>query len=327
MTNLFIRKLRSLCILSLGALALSAWAGDEYPDRPITLVVPFSPGGSTDVQGRLVAKGLADKLGKPVIVENRAGAAGAIGTKFVAQSKADGYTLLFASISSLVTEPVLNDKIEVGFDPLRDFTPVSIVTDMPFLLVVDCNKGAKSVKDLVAEVKANPGKFHYSSWGYGSVGNLLAEMFKLSTSTDIQHVPYKGEINALTGLLAGEVEMMFVTSVNMPQINAKRICPLAVTGTSRLPILPEIPTFDELGVKGMELQIWFGVVAPAKTPAGVADKLQKGITETIKTQEFIKAAGNLGVTVVGSSSAAFGDRIRADQQNITALSKKVKIKE
>lgn len=308
-----------LCACAFGATA------QDYPNKTVSLVVPFSPGGSTDVQARLIAKGLTDRLGKPVIVENKAGAAGAIGTKYVAQSPADGYSLLFASISSLVTEPVLNDK--AGFDPLRDFTPVSIVTDMPFLLVTECVKGAKSMKDLVAQAKAKPGALHYSSWGYGSAGNLLAEMFKLATGTDVQHVPYKGEANALTGLLGGEVEMMFVTPVNMPHIQNKKICPLAVTGTTRLQVLPDVPTFAELGVKNMEFMIWFGVVAPAKTPPEVVSRLQREVAEVTKTPEFVKAAGTMGVSVVGSSASTFSERIRSDQQNITALSKKAKIKE
>jgi len=322
MSNSLTKRLRPLFALAVAALAFAASA-EDYPSRSITLVVPFSAGGSTDVQARLVAKGLADQLGKAVIVQNKAGAAGAIGTRFVAQSPADGYTLLFASISSLVTEPILDDQ--AGFDPLRDFTPISIVTDMPFLLVVGCNKGPKSVDDLMAQAKANPGKLNYSSWGYGSVGNLLAEMFKFSTSTNIEHIPYKGEINALTGVLTGDADMMFVTSVNMPHIKAKEICPLAVTGTSRLPILPEVKTFDELGVKGMELQIWFGVVAPAKTPPDVVAKLQRAVIQVTKTQEFVKAAGDLGVSVIGSSTPVFSDRIRSDQQLIIGLSKKAKI--
>jgi len=308
------------------ALALAfGVSAQDYPVKPITLVVPFPPGGSTDVQARLVARGLSERLGKAVVVDNKPGAAGAIGTRFVAGADADGYTLLFASISSLVTEPVLNDK--AGFDPLRDFAPVSIVTDMPFLLVVECTKGARSMAELIAQARAKPGALNYSSWGYGSAGNLLAEMFKLNTKLAIEHIPYKGEAPAVIGLMGGEVSMMFVTPVNMPHITGKKICPLGVTGSARLPALPEVPTFEELGIKGMEFQIWFGVVAPAKTPQAIVDRLQREVAAVASNAEFGKATTTMGVTNVGSSAAIFGRRIRADQAAISNLAKNAKIKE
>jgi len=318
------RGLRRLLALSLGLLALAASAQD-YPTRPITLIVPFPPGGSTDVQARLVAKGLGDRLGKPVVVDNKPGAAGAIGTRMAAASEADGYTLLFASISSLVTEPVLNEK--AGFDPLRDFAPVSIVTDMPFLLVVECTKGAKSINELLTQAREKPGSLNYSSWGYGSAGNLLAEMFKLSTRLDIEHIPYKGEAPAVVGLMSGEVSMMFVTPVNMPHITGKKICPLAVTGAQRMEKLPEVPTFAELGIENMEFQIWFGVVAPAKTPAAVIDTLQREMAAVAATPDFARSTSALGVSNVGSSAVDFVRRIRADQALIGNLAKNAKIKE
>lgn len=307
------------------AFTASVAGAQTYPSRPITLVVPFSSGGSTDVQARLVAKGLQERLGQAVVVENKPGAAGAIGTRFVATSEADGHTLLFASISSLVTEPVLNDK--AGFDPLRDFAPVSIVTDMPFLLVVDCNRGAKTLNALMEAARAKPGKLNYSSWGYGSAGNLLAEMFKLNTKLSVEHIPYKGEAPAVLGLMTGEVDMMFVTPVNMPHINSKRLCPLAVTGVSRLPVLPEVPTFSEAGIKNMEFQIWFGVVAPAKTPKAVLERLQREVAAVTASPEFGRAAAAQGVQSVGSDTGTFGQRIRADQALISELSKTSKIKE
>lgn len=320
----FLSRIRSALVLPL-ALAASALCAQDYPNRAVTLVVPFPPGGSTDVQGRLVAKGLGDRLGKPVVVENKPGAAGAIGARLVKAADADGYTLLFASISSLVTEPVLNDK--VGFDPLQDFVPISIVTDMPFLLVVDCQRGPHTLKDLMEAAQAKPGSLNYSSWGYGSAGNLLAEMFKLNTKLNITHIPYKGEAPAMMGLMSGEVNMMFVTPVNMPHINSKKLCPLAVTGNTRLPALPQVPTFEEVGIQGMEFQIWFGVVAPAKTPAAVIDKLQRDVAAVASSPEFAQAAAKMGVMNVGSTADAFAKRIRADQASISNLAKNAKIKE
>jgi len=317
-------RIRSALALGL-ALTTAAISAQEYPVRPVTLVVPFPPGGSTDVQARLVAKGLAERLGKAVVVDNKPGAAGAIGTRLVKAADPDGYTLLFASISSLVTEPVLNEK--VGFDPLKDFAPISIVTDMPFLLVVDCQRGIKSVKELIAAAEARPGALNYSSWGYGSVGNLLAEMFKLNTKVNVTHIPYKGEAPAVMALISGEVNMMFVTPVNMPHITSKKLCPLAVTGTSRLASLPSVPSFEEAGIKGMEFQIWFGVVAPAKTPAPILERIQRDVAAVASNPEFGQATASMGVVNVGSNAEALRQRIRADQMLIGNLAKNAKIKE
>ncbi|MGB6106127.1 MAG: tripartite tricarboxylate transporter substrate binding protein [Pusillimonas sp.] len=305
--------------VAVALLTLSGLAAAAYPDRPVTLVVPFPPGGSTDVQARLVAKGLAQELGQPFVVENKAGAAGAIGARHVAQATADGYTLLFGSTSSLVTEPVLNKG--VGFDPLRDFVPVSLVSDLPFLLVVECSSKEKSVDDLIKMAKENPGKLNYSSWGYGSAGNMLAEMFKKSADINVTHVPYKGEAPAVMGLLGKEVDMMFVTPVNIPHITGGKMCPLAITGEQRLSVLPDVPTFKEVGRSDMNLPMWFGVVAPANTPAASVDRLQQALANITKSAEFTKAAEPLGIVGIGSSAEQFEDRIKETIDAVTDLSK------
>ena len=313
------RQLRFRSLIATVCLALSGGAYAAYPERAVTLVVPFPPGGSTDVQARIVAKVLGEELGQSIVVENRAGAAGAIGARSVARAAPDGYNLLFASISSLVTEPILNKS--AGFDPLKDFTPVSIVSDIPFLLVVECSSKAKSVADLVKMAKAAPGKLNYSSWGYGSSGNLLAEMFKNSSKTEIAHIPYKGEAPAGVALMAKEVDMMFVTPVNMPHIQAGKMCPLAVTGTQRLDVLPNVPTFAEIGQSDMNLQIWFGVVAPAGTPAGVTQRLEQALQKVTKHPEFQKSAKPMGIVGIGSTAGAFEQRIKDDVKSIGELSK------
>lgn len=324
-SSLTLHAVQAAAAVLFGLWALPAAFAADYPEKPITLIVPFPPGGSTDVQARLVAKGLSEKLGKTVVVDNRAGAAGAIGTKLVAGAPADGYTLLFASISSLVTEPVLNDK--VGFDPLRDFVPISIVSDLPFLLVVECSSPVKSVADLVSQAQSQPGKLNYSSWGYGSAGNLLGEMFKQATKVDLAHIPYKGESPAVMGLLGKEVSMMFVTPVNMPHITGGKMCPLAVTGSKRLEVLPNTPTFTEAGFPAVDLPIWFGVVAPAKTPQDIVTLLQKELAVVVQSAEFTRAAKPLGVVGIGSDQKAFVRRIQSDMASITKLSKSAKLRE
>ena len=317
------RHLRYLVAVSVSVMAIAASAAD-YPSRPITLIVPFSPGGSTDVQARLVAKELSKKLGQPVVVDNKPGAGSAIGTRMVAAAEGDGYTLLFASISQ-VTGPIVDEN--AGYDLLHDFAPVSIVTDMPFLMVVNCNTGAKSAGDLIAQAKAKPGAFNYSSWGYGSVGNVLGEMFKHSTNLDLAHIPYKGEAPAIVALMTGEASVTFLTPVGMPYITSKQLCPLAVTAPQRIAKLPNVPTFNELGIKNMDLQIWFGVVAPIKTPPAVVDRLQRAVKEVVADPEFVQAIDAMGVTGVGSTPSEFSQRIRADQTLIGTIAKTAKLKE
>lgn len=315
---------QSILALTLGTLALAASAQD-YPTKPITLVVPFPPGGSTDVQARLVARGLQAQLKTPVIVDNKAGASGAIGTRFVAKAEADGYTLLFGSTSSLAAEPVLNDQ--AGFDPAKDFAMVSLATDLPWLLVVECRNGPKTVAQLVEAARAKPDALNYSSVGYGSASNLVGEMFKQSSGIKALHVPYKGEAPAITGLIGGEVQFTFVSPVAMPHITGKRICPLAVTGSSRLPLLPDVQTFDEAGVKNMNFNVWYGIVAPAKTPKAVLEKLERAAMNVVKTPEFTKSVSTLGVTGVGSTGADFLKRLQSDQATVRALSKVARLKE
>jgi tripartite-type tricarboxylate transporter receptor subunit TctC len=319
------RARAALLALVTCALTSQGLLAADYPAKPVSIVVPFPPGGSTDVQARMVARGLSEQFGKSVIIDNRPGAAGAIGARFVAGAEPDGHTLLFGSTSSLVTEPILNSK--AGFDPLRDFSLITVVTDMPFLLVVSCNSPVKTVAELIASARAKPGGLNYSSWGYGSVGNVMAEMFNLATKIDVMHVPYKGEAPAIMGLLGGETSMMFVTPVNMPFVQSGKICPLAVTAKERLAVLPNVATFTQIGIDGMELPMWFGLVAPAKTPADIVSRVQKETAIFLATPEFARSAANLGLNVVGSSPEEFALRIKSDTAAVSALAKVKKLKE
>ena len=297
---------------------------DNYPSRPITIVVPFSPGGSTDIQARLVAKGLSERVGQPVIVENRPGAGGSIGAKAVAGAGADGYTLLFASTSSLVSEPVLRSGGNI--DVLKDFASVTQITDMPFAFVVSSKSRHTTLASIIEEGKKQPSALTYASWGSGSAGHLLGEMFKQTTKTDSLHVPYKGEALGIADMIGGQITMMFFTPFNMSHITNGSVRPLAVTGAKRMAPLPNVPTFVELGYGGISLPMWFGFVAPAKTPVVVISYLNKEINHSLSSTQFVQAARTMGVTIVGSTPAQFTERIQTDAKLVADLARTANIK-
>ena len=308
----------------IGVTAHASAAATDYPTKPVTIIVPFPPGGSTDIQARLAAKGLAERLGNPVVVDNRPGAGGSIGTKLAASAAPDGHTMLFASTSSLVSEPVLRAKEKI--DVLRDFVPITQITDMPFLFVVSVSAPSKTLADVVAQARKRPGQATYASWGKGSVGHILGEMFKISTKTEALHVPYKGEVLGVTDVIGGQISMMFVTPVNMPHIRSGKLRALAVTGDKRLSVLPDVPTFVESGFKGIELPMWFGFVTPVKTPANIVARLQDEVKRVLGSPDFVRSAQSLGVTVIGSSSTQFGRHIRTTAALVENLAKVANLK-
>jgi len=292
--------------------------------KPLTIVVPFPPGGSTDVQARLVAKGLGELHGRTVIIDNRPGAGGSIGAKYAAAAAPDGSTILFASTSSLVSEPVLRAKDNINV--LRDFAPITQITDMPFLFVVAASSRFKNLGDFVTQVRARPGDTTYASWGKGSVGHILGEMFKLSTKTQGLHVPYKGEAPGINDVVGGQVLMMFVTSVHTPHVQGGRLRALAVTGAKRLPVLPEVPTFIESGYKGIDLPMWFGFVTPVKTPSEVIPRMQAEVAQVLATPEFNRAVAPMALNVIGNSPADFTQRIRTDAALVANIAKQANLK-
>lgn len=321
-------------IASVGFAALMATTGSvlvaseasaaDARAKPLTIVVPFPPGGSTDVQARLVARGLGDLHGRTVVVDNRPGAGGSIGAKYAASAAPDGSTILFASTSSLVSEPVLRAKDNI--DVLRDFAPITQITDMPFLFVVAASSRFKSLSEFVTQIRARPGDVTYASWGKGSVGHILGEMFKLSTKSQGLHVPYKGEAPGINDVVGGQILMMFVTSVHTPHVQGGRLRALAVTGAKRLPVLPEIPTFIESGYKGIDLPMWFGFVTPIKTPAEVIPRLQAEVAQVLATPEFSRAVAPMALNVIGNSPAEFTHRIRTDAALVANISKTANLK-
>ena len=319
---------RGICLIAIFWASVathhSVATADNYPTKPITIVVPFAPGGSTDIQARLVAKGLSERVGQPVIVENRPGAGGSIGAKAVASASADGYTLLFASTSSLVSEPVLRSGGNI--DVLKDFAPVTQITDMPFVFVVSSKSRHAALDSIITEGKKQPSALTYASWGSGSAGHLLGEMFKQTTKTDSLHVPYKGEALGIADIIGGQITMMFFTPVNMAHIKSGSVRPLAVTGVKRMSELPNTPTFIELGYDGISLPMWFGFVTPVKTSATVIKYLNKEINHSLSSPQFVQAAKTMGITVVGSSPTQFTERILTDAKLVADLARIANIK-
>lgn len=301
-----------------------ATAEDLYPNRPVTIIVPFAAGGSTDIQARLVAKSLQTITGQPFLVENKAGAAGSIGARAAASAKADGYTLLFGTTST-ASETVLNKN--AGFDIRTDFAPISMISNVPFMMVVSCSSGIKTTGDLIKLAKENPGKLNYASWGYGSTGNIISEMFKLATKTELTHVPYKGESPAALSVLTGETDVAFLSPVQLPQVKAGKLCPIAITGGKRMSALPEVPTIEEAGVAAVHMPMWSGVMAPAKTPTDVVARLSQALEKALKSEELLKTANGMSIEIIGGSPKAFRDQINGDIQTVKELSQKTRLKE
>ena len=296
-------------LLALAALAAPAAAADDYPSRAIRLIIPFPPGGSNDVVGRIVANQLGQKLGKQVFVDNRAGAGGIVGSDLAAKATPDGYTLLVVSIAHAV-DPWLYKE---PFDPMKDFVPVSIIATGTNVLTVNPAVPAHSVKELLALAKERPGVLNYASAGIGSFQHLSGELFKLTAEVDIQHVPYKGGGPAMLAVIAGEAQVMFSSIVQtVPSIQSGALRALATGGAEKSPILPDLPTIADAGVPGYVATNWWGIVAPAGTPQPIVDKLHDAVAELLNSAETKKYLDNEGAAPVRMSSAEFGKFVEAE---------------
>ena len=308
------------CLLAAGAMIADARAAD-YPTHPIKLVVPYSAGGPTDLLGRLVADFLSKDLKQTVIVENKAGAQGAIGAEMVARAEPDGYTLFTAAASIIVLNPLLYKKL--AYDPAKDFRMLALVTDLPVVMEVNPSVPAKTVAEFVAYAKQNPGKLNFGSAGTGGTIHLAGEMFKQITGIEMTHVPYKGAGPALADLLGGNIQVMFDTlSTALPPVRSGSLRALGVSSDQRSPDLPDVPTIAESGYPDYRVSVWYGIAAPAKLPDDVAAKLTASLDRALNDDAFRAQLEKIGFPVFRPrSAAAIKEFIDADRARWSAVIK------
>ena len=288
---------RALLLAALLAAAAPAGA-QPWPARPVHLIVPYAAGGPVDLSARLLAPRLQQALGQPVIVENKPGAGGNIGADFVAKSPSDGHALVMGAIATHAINPALYPSLP--YDPLRDFRHIALVVQVPNVLVVNNELPARSVSELVALAKQSPGRLDFASGSTGSTGHLAGELFKQMTGTYMVHIPYKGAAPAGADLLAGRVHLMFDNLASaLPNIRAGRVRPLAVTTLKRSAFLPELPTLDESGLRGFDMTTWWGVMAPAKTPDPIVERLANEIGKALSQPEIVERLRAMGSEGVG----------------------------
>ena len=322
----FLMRTLSAAVLATAAslVAPAAALAQNYPDKPIRMVLPFPPGGVTDLLARALAEKLSPRLGQPVVIDNKPGAGTILASDLVARAPADGYTLLLAA-SSLGTAPLLYDK--VGYDAIKSFAPVTQVASVVHVLVVNQQLPVKSVAELIAYAKANPGKLNYASTGSGTSTHLEGELFKSMANTFMVHIPYKGSGPALTDVVGGQVSVMFdALGSSGPFIRSGKLRALAVTTGKRSPSIPELPTVAESGLPGYEAMPWLGIVAPAGTPQPIVDRLHRETAEILKDPELRERFKGWGLDIIGNSPAEFSSFLRRDIDQWAKVISSAKIK-
>ena len=309
LTIRFASALLATVLLALGVGGPAA--AQPYPTKPIKFVVPYPPGGASDVTARILGQKLSEAYGQPVIIENRPGANGNIALDAVAKSAPDGDTIVMGNVGPNAINAGLYKTLP--FDPIASFAPVTLTSTVPIVLLVNPSLPVKDAKDLVAYIKANPGKTNFASGGNGSATHLTAEMFKSMAGLDIQHVPYKGDAAAMTALMSGDVTMAFATIVAAtPQIKGGRVKAIGIASKKRAGAFPDVPTISDSGLSGFESTSWGGVLAPAGTPPETIASLHSQFVRILRMPDVAEKIAGLGADIVGSSSAEFGDYLKSE---------------
>ena len=287
--------------------------GADYPVRPITMIVPFPPGGGTDIMARLVADKLGRGLGQPVVVDNKAGAGGTIGTELAARSEPNGYTLMMGSVSTISINPSLYKKLNIN--PIKDLAPIGLFASTPSVIAVPNNLPVNTLQELIAYAKANPGKVNFGSAGSGTSHHLAGELFKQQAGVDAQHVPYKGSAPALLGLMRGDVQFLIANIPSLkPAIDGKQIKPLALTSLERSAQFPDFKTANESGLPGFEVIVWYGIFAPAGTPEAIINRLNGELRKITAMPDVRKRLTEEGADAINSSPREFANRIQKDYE-------------
>ena len=300
------RLLTGLALLLLPALA----SAQDFPNKPIKLIVPFPPGGPNDIIARVVGQRMSELIKQPVVIDNRGGQGGVLGTDAVAKAAPDGYTIGIVSASSLVINPTME---KVPYDVARDFAPVTLVTTVPEMLVVASNVAAKDMGELVALARSQPGKLNFASAGVGGLPHLAGELFKLTARIDIVHVPYRGAAPAINDLLGQQVQMAFLDlPVILPHIKSGMLRPIALGAPKRAPTSPEVPTTAEVGMPDLLIENWYGMIAPAGTPANIVNLLNRVTNEAMSDPQVAQKLADQGLTVAGDTPEHFRDYIGAE---------------
>jgi tripartite-type tricarboxylate transporter receptor subunit TctC len=316
---------RSLTIAGLFVASIATGFAQNYPNKPIRIIIAQAPGSATDVISRVVANRLQESLGQPIVIEARPGAGGAVGTEAAARSAPDGYTLFMANNSTHGSNPALYSKLP--YDAVNDFAPITLVATVPYVLVVDPSLPVKSVQELIALAKAKPGKMNYASAGNGSTHHFCGELLKSMAGIDLVHIPYKGSTPAIAGLLGGEVSLMFANLTDIGgQLKSGKVKALAVTVTKRASLIPEVPTLSEVGLPGFEIGSWFGLLAPAGTPAPIISRLNAETVKVLGRSDVQATLGAQGLELAPGSPEQFAAHIKSEIAKFTRIAKAAGIK-
>ena len=319
------RLLKGALLLACMFPILAAGQGSAYPERPVRMIVAYPPGGSTDTAARLVAEALSRSIGQTVLVENKAGAGGTIGAAYVAKSAPDGYTLLFGSAAELSIARAT--RINVPFDTLRDFEPITLVGLVPFLLVTNAKLPPDNLGELLAWIKANPGKVNYSSFGSNTTNHLAGEAFKVAAGIEATHVPYKGSSPSIADLLGGQVQYTFDTiTATLPHVRSGGLKAIAVALGERSALVPDVPTLSESGLPGFTAGTWFGMMAPKGTPPAIIDKLHREVVAVLRSDAMRKEFAAKGIETGGNTPQEFAKFIGDESARWTELAARIDLK-
>jgi tripartite-type tricarboxylate transporter receptor subunit TctC len=319
------KHLLHIGIACMALTAVSSVSAQAWPSKPIKLIIPFPPGGTTDIIGRLTADRLGRELGTTVVVENRGGGGGSIGALEVSRATPDGYTIGMATVSTHAVNPACNPKL--GYDPIKDFTPITNLAHTANVIVVHPKVPANDVKELVALLKKSPGKYSYATSGTCGIAHMMGEQFKVSTGTFITHIPYRGSGPALNDTLAGQVEIMLDNlPSSIPHIQAGKLRALAIANSKRLEAFPNIPTYAEIGLKEMNDPAWYGLIAPAGLPKDIQAKIQQAANKVVFAPEIAKRFRDAGAEPIGNTPEQFAAEILKEKNKMALLVKKQNIK-